>query len=216
MEENKVVENPTVEDPTVEEVKKEENNTTSPENTQAKAPEKRKFSKNKRFNKAPRKEVVKEYEERVVAINRVTKVVKGGKRMKFSALVVIGNGKGKFGFATGKSGEVPDAIKKAVDKAKRNLIDIEIVNGGTLAHEIIGKFGATNVFLKPAPEGTGIIAGGPVRAILELAGVKNIYSKVYGSRTKINIIRATASALKNEKDFNKTMALRKGGNNDVK
>ena len=211
MEENKVVENPTVE-----EVKKEENNTTSPENTQAKAPEKRKFNKNKRFNKTPRKEVVKEYEERVVAINRVTKVVKGGKRMKFSALVVIGNGKGKFGFATGKSGEVPDAIKKAVDKAKRNLIDIEIVNGGTLAHEIIGKFGATNVFLKPAPEGTGIIAGGPVRAILELAGVKNIYSKVYGSRTKINIIRATASALKNEKDFNKTMALRKGGNNDVK
>lgn len=211
MEENKVVENPTVE-----EVKKEENNTTSPENAQAKAPEKRKFNKNKRFNKAPRKEVVKEYEERVVAINRVTKVVKGGKRMKFSALVVIGNGKGKFGFATGKSGEVPDAIKKAVDKAKRNLIDIEIVNGGTLAHEIIGKFGATNVFLKPAPEGTGIIAGGPVRAILELAGVKNIYSKVYGSRTKINIIRATASALKNEKDFNKTMALRKGGNNDVK
>ena len=202
MEENKVVENPTVE--------------ASPENTQAKAPEKRKFNKNKRFNKAPRKEVVKEYEERVVAINRVTKVVKGGKRMKFSALVVIGNGKGKFGFATGKSGEVPDAIKKAVDKAKRNLIDIEIVNGGTLAHEIIGKFGATNVFLKPAPEGTGIIAGGPVRAILELAGVKNIYSKVYGSRTKINIIRATASALKNEKDFNKTMALRKGGNNDVK
>ena len=196
MEENKVVENPTVEE--------------------AKAPEKRKFNKNKRFNKAPRKEVVKEYEERVVAINRVTKVVKGGKRMKFSALVVIGNGKGKFGFATGKSGEVPDAIKKAVDKAKRNLIDIEIVNGGTLAHEIIGKFGATNVFLKPAPEGTGIIAGGPVRAILELAGVKNIYSKVYGSRTKINIIRATASALKNEKDFNKTMALRKGGNNDVK
>lgn len=211
MEENKVVENPTVE-----KVKKEENNTTFPENTQAKAPEKRKFNKNKRFNKAPRKEVVKEYEERVVAINRVTKVVKGGKRMKFSALVVIGNGKGKFGFATGKSGEVPDAIKKAVDKAKRNLIDIEIVNGGTLAHEIIGKFGATNVFLKPAPEGTGIIAGGPVRAILELAGVKNIYSKVYGSRTKINIIRATASALKNEKDFNKTMALRKGGNNDVK
>ena len=211
MEENKVVENPTVE-----EVKKEENNATSQENTQTKAPEKKKFNKNKRFNKAPRKEVVKEYEERVVAINRVTKVVKGGKRMKFSALVVIGNGKGKFGFATGKSGEVPDAIKKAVDKAKRNLISIEIVNGGTLAHEIIGKFGATNVFLKPAPEGTGIIAGGPVRAILELAGVKNIYSKVYGSRTKINIIRATASALKNEKDFNNTMALRKGGNNDVK
>ena len=149
MEENKVVENPTVE-----EVKAEENNATSSENA-AKAPEKRKFNKNKKFNKGPRKEIVKEYEERVVAINRVTKVVKGGKRMKFSALVVVGNNKGKFGFATGKSGEVPDAIKKAVDKAKRNLINVEIVNGGTLAHEIIGKFGATNVFLKPAPEGTG-------------------------------------------------------------
>lgn len=211
MEENKVVENPTVE-----EVKKEENNSTSQETTANKAPEKKKFNKNKRFNKAPRKEVVKEYEERVVAINRVTKVVKGGKRMKFSALVVVGNGKGKFGFATGKSGEVPDAIKKAVDRAKRNLISVEIVNGGTLAHDTIGKFGATNVFLKPAPEGTGIIAGGPVRAILELAGVKNIYSKVYGSRTKINIIRATASALKNQKDFKGTMALRKGGNSDVK
>ena len=136
--------------------------------------------------------------------------------MKFSALVVVGNGKGKFGFATGKSGEVPDAIKKAVDKAKKNLIDVEIVNGGTLAHDTIGKFGATNVFLKPAPEGTGIIAGGPVRAILELAGVKNIYSKVYGSRTKINIIRATASALKNQKDFKSTMSLRKGGLSDVK
>ena len=211
MEENKVVENPTVE-----EVKKEENNTTSQENAANKAPEKKKFNKAKKFNKGPRKEVVKEYEERVVAINRVTKVVKGGKRMKFSALVVVGNGKGRFGFATGKSGEVPDAIKKAVDKAKRNLINVEIVNGGTLAHEIIGKFGATNVFLKPAPEGTGIIAGGPVRAILELAGVKNIYSKVYGSRTKINIIRATASALMNQKDFKNTMALRKGGNADVK
>ena len=211
MEENKVVENPTVEEV------KTENNATSQEAAAQKAPEKKKFNRNNRkFNKTPRKEIVKEYEERVVAINRVTKVVKGGKRMKFSALVVIGNGKGKFGFATGKSGEVPDAIKKAVDRAKRNLISIEIVNGGTLTHEIIGKFGATNVFLKPAPEGTGIIAGGPVRAILELAGVKNIYSKVYGSRTKINIIRATASALRNEKDFNGTMALRKGGDNNVK
>ena len=170
----------------------------------------------KPFNKGPRKEVVKEYEERVVAINRVTKVVKGGKRMKFSALVVIGNGKGKFGFGTGKSGEVPDAIKKAVDNAKRNLMDVKIVEGGTIPHDIIGKFGATNVFLKPAPEGTGIVAGGPVRAILELSGVKNVYSKVYGSRNKINIIRATADALANEKDFDKVMSLRKGGKENVK
>jgi small subunit ribosomal protein S5 len=170
----------------------------------------------KPFNKGPRKEVVKEYEERVVAINRVTKVVKGGKRMKFSALVVIGNGKGKFGFGTGKSGEVPDAIKKAVDNAKRNLMDVKIVEGGTIPHDIIGKFGATNVFLKPAPEGTGIVAGGPVRAILELSGVKNVYSKVYGSRNKINIIRATADALANEKDFDKVISLRKGGKENVK
>lgn len=170
----------------------------------------------KPFNKGPRKEVVKEYEERVVAINRVTKVVKGGKRMKFSALVVIGNGKGKFGFGTGKSGEVPDSIKKAVDNAKRNLMDVKIVEGGTIPHDIIGKFGATNVFLKPAPEGTGIVAGGPVRAILELSGVKNVYSKVYGSRNKINIIRATADALANEKDFDKVMSLRKGGKENVK
>ena len=170
----------------------------------------------KPFNKGPRKEVVKEYEERVVAINRVTKVVKGGKRMKFSALVVIGNGKGKFGFGTGKSGEVPDAIKKAVDNAKRNLMDVKIVEGGTIPHDIIGKFGATNVFLKPAPEGTGIVAGGPVRAILELSGVKNIYSQVYGSRNKINIIRATADALANEKDFDKVISLRKGGKENVK
>lgn len=182
-----------------------------------KAPQGKKFQKGKKnFQRAPKKELVKEYEERVVAINRVTKVVKGGKRMKFSALVVIGNGKGKYGFATGKSGEVPDAIKKSVDHAKRNLRTINIVEGGTIAHEVIGKFGATTVFLKPAPEGTGIIAGGPVRAILELSGVKNVCSKVYGSRTKINIIRATDAALaslKNEKDVK---SLREGGKADVK
>lgn len=157
-----------------------------------------------------------ELKEKVVALNRVTKVVKGGKRMKFSALVVVGNGKGKFGFATGKSGEVPDAIKKAVDRAKKNLIDVKMVKGGTIPHDIIGRFGATRVFLKPAPEGTGIIAGGPVRAILELSGVKNVYSKVYGSRNKINIIRATANALENEKDYKSVVALRKGGNENVK
>lgn len=198
-------------------VETKEEVTQAPENGKKMAPRgKRPQGGKKPFNKGPRKEVVKEYEERVVAINRVTKVVKGGKRMKFSALVVIGNGKGKFGFGTGKSGEVPDAIKKAVDNAKRNLMDVKIVNGGTLQHDIIGKFGATSVFLKPAQEGTGIIAGGPVRAILELSGVKNIYSKVYGSRTKINIIRATANALSNVKEYDKVMSLRKGGKEDVK
>ena len=178
---------------------------------------KRRFNKNKKnFQRQPRKEVVKEYEERVVQINRVTKVVKGGKRMKFSALVVIGNGKGKFGFGTGKSGEVPDAIKKAVEKAKRQVVDVKIVKGNTIPHEIIGKFGATTVFLRPAPEGTGIIAGGPVRAVIELSGIKNVYSKVHGSRTKINVIRATYDALVNQKDYKAVMALRKGGEEDVK
>ena len=147
----------------------------------------------RKFNKGAKREE-KIYEERVVAINRVTKVVKGGKRMKFSAVVVIGNGKGKYGFATGKSGEVPDAIKKAVDRAKRNTYTVKLVNAGSISHEIIGTFGATRVFLKPAPEGTGIIAGGAVRAILELTVIKNVYSKVYGSRTPINVIRATNKA----------------------
>jgi small subunit ribosomal protein S5 len=108
---------------------------------------KKQFNKrnDKKFQRPARKPIVKEYEERVVAINRVTKVVKGGKRMKFSALVVIGDGKGKFGFATGKSGEVPDAIKKAVDKAKRNMINVNIVKGGTIAHDTIGKFAVVSL-----------------------------------------------------------------------
>ena len=213
MEENKVVKNTEVVNENNAAPKAEENNA-------AASKEGKKFNRNgknrKNFQRGPRKEVVKEFEERVVAINRVTKVVKGGKRMKFSALVVVGNGKGKFGFATGKSGEVPDAIKKAVDRAKKNLIDVKMVKGGTIPHDIIGRFGATRVFLKPAPEGTGIIACGPVRAILELSGVKNVYSKVYGSRNKINIIRATANALENEKDYKSVVALRKGGNENVK
>ena len=203
--ENKVIE-------TTEETTQQETTTEQKEKGGKKFPPRNK----KNFARKDKKPEVKEYEERVVAINRVTKVVSGGKRMKFSALVVIGNGKGKYGFASGKSGEVPDAIKKAVEKAKRNTNTVRLVNANSISHEIIGKFGATRVFLKPAPEGTGIIAGGPVRAILELAGVKNIYSKVYGSRTKINIIRATASALKNQKDFKSTMSLRKGGLSDVK
>lgn len=201
----------------IETVAKTQETVAQSENQEKKAPQGRRFSKGKKnFQRAPRKEVVKEYEERVVAINRVTKVVKGGKRMKFSALTVIGNGKGKFGFGTGKSGEVPDAIRKSVDKAKRNMYTVNIVNGGTIAHEVVGKFGATTVFLKPAPEGTGIIAGGPVRAILELSGIKNVYSKVYGSRTKINIIRATAAGLNSLKNYKDVKALREGGKPDVK
>ena len=155
----------------------------------------------------PREEV-KEFEERVVTINRVSKTVKGGRRMRFSALVVIGDGKGRYGFGNGKAGEVPDAIKKALEAAKKNLHRLPMTKGDTIPHEVIGKFGACEVYLKPAPEGTGIVAGGPVRAIFELAGVRNVYSKVYGSRAPINIIRATHEGLKNLKSRGKVKVLR--------
>ena len=159
-------------------------------------------------HRRPRSEEVKEYEEVVVEINRIAKTVKGGRRMRFSALVVIGNKKGKYGFGTGKAAEVPDAIKKALEAAKKNTFEIHVVKGDTLSHEVIGKFGACSVFLKPAPEGTGIIAGGPVRAILELAGVRNVTSKVYGSRAPINIIRAAHNGLSNLKSYKQVQALR--------
>lgn len=156
-----------------------------------------------------KKDEPKEYEEIVVDINRIAKTVKGGRRMRFSALVVIGNKKGKFGFGTGKAAEVPDAIKKALEAAKRNTFNIHIVKkGDTIAHETFGNFGACHVFLKPAPEGTGIIAGGPVRAILELAGIRNVTSKVYGSRAPINIIRATTNGLTGLKSYAQVQALR--------
>ncbi|MBP3713646.1 MAG: 30S ribosomal protein S5 [Bacilli bacterium] len=147
----------------------------------------------KKFNS--RRPVVKEYEERVVHIAKVTKVVKGGKRMKFSALVVVGNGKGKYGFGIGKSQEVPEAIKKAITVAENSVKIIPIAKNDSIRHTVEGEYGACKVFLKPAPAGTGLVAGGPVRAILELAGVKNVYSKVYGSRTSINVIKATVNAL---------------------
>ena len=168
----------------------------------------RPHGKGPRGDRRPRAEEPKEFEETVVEINRIAKTVKGGRRMRFSALVVIGNKKGKYGFGTGKAAEVPDAIKKALEAAKRNTFELHIVKGGTLAHEIVGKFGACEVFLKPAPEGTGIIAGGPVRAILELAGIRNVTSKVYGSRAPINIIRATHNGLSNLKSYKQVQALR--------
>lgn len=155
-----------------------------------------------------REHEVKEFEERVVAINRISKTVKGGRKLRFSALVVIGDGKGKFGYGTGKAAEVPDAIKKALEAAKRNIFHLSMVKGDTISHEVMGKFGACQVFLKPAPEGTGIIAGGPVRAILELAGIKNVYSKVYGSRSAINVIRATNAGIGNLKSTASVKALR--------
>lgn len=163
----------------------------------------------RRDHRRPRREEAKEYEERVVEINRISKTVQGGRHMRFSALVVIGDKKGKYGFAMEKSGEVPDAIKKSLEAAKHNMYNIHIVKKGfTIAHEVMGKYGATKVYLKPAPAGTGIIAGGPVRAILELGGLKNVVSKVYGARASINVIRATHDAIINLKSFRDVQTLR--------
>ena len=162
----------------------------------------------RKFNKGPRREE-KKYEERVVAINRVSKTVKGGRHLRFAVLMVIGDGKGHFGFGTGKAGEVPEAIKKALAAAKSNMYHVSIVKGGTISHDVMGEYGASKVYLKPAKDGTGIIAGGPVRAVLELAGIKNICSKVYGSRTPINCIRATVNGLTSLKTVAQVEALRK-------
>jgi small subunit ribosomal protein S5 len=148
-----------------------------------------------------------QYEERVVSINRVTKVVKGGRRFRFAALVVVGNKQGQVGFGSGKAAEVPDAIKKAIENAKTNMIEVPIV-GSTIPHEITGHYGAGKVFLKPASEGTGIIAGGAVRAVFELAGVNDILSKSIGSSTPVNMVRATFAGLKDLRTAEKVAALR--------
>lgn len=138
-----------------------------------------------------------ELQERLVAVNRVAKVVKGGRRFGFAALMVVGDGKGRVGFGTGKAKEVPDAIRKATDDAKRNMIRVPLREGRTIHHDITGHYGAGKVVLRAAPSGTGIIGGGPMRAIFEALGIQDIVSKSNGTANPHNMVRATIDALKN-------------------
>lgn len=172
--------------------------------------------KNKRKDKQPRQarhprnrqRQPKLYEEDVISIGRVTKVTKGGRHFRFSAVVVVGDRKGKVGLGTGKANEVPDAIKKAVQNATKNVVKVSIVEERTIPHEAIGVEGASKVLLKPAAKGTGVKAGGPVRSVLEMAGVKDVLSKSLGSNTKINMAYATLNALKAQRTVEQVARLR--------
>ena len=161
-----------------------------------------------RRQREPRQKQVKLYEEEVISIGRVTKVTKGGRHFRFSAVVVVGDRKGTVGLGTGKANEVPDAIKKATQAATKNVVKVAIVQERTIPHEAIGVQGASKVMLKPAAKGTGVKAGGPVRSVLEMAGVKDILSKSLGSNTKVNMAYATLKALQSQRTIEQVAALR--------
>lgn len=172
-----------------------ENTEKTTENKPRKFDKRRPRNNNRPNNNKPKSDL----EEKVIEVRRVTKVVKGGRQFRFAATVVVGNRKGMVGLGTGKAKEMPDAVKKATQAASKNLIKVELIDNRTISHDIIIKEGACRVMLKPAKEGTGVKAGGPVRDVLELAGVKDVLSKSLGSSTKINAARATLRALKEQK-----------------
>ena len=184
-----------------EEIKKPQENIVKPTKNNDSKNNKRRPKRN--FDK-PKSDL----EDKVISINRVTKVVKGGRQFRFAATVVVGNRKGKVGIGLGKAKEMPDAVKKATQQATKNLINVELIDNRTISHEIIVKEGAVRVMLKPAKEGTGVKAGGPVRDVLELAGAKDVLSKSLGSSTKVNMARATLNALKMQKSPSHVAALR--------
>ena len=168
---------------------------------------------NKKFEK---KEEKKLYEDKIISIGRVTKVTKGGRNFRFSVTVAVGDRKGKVGIGTGKSNEIPEAVTKAIKAAEKNMITIDLVDNRTISHEVIGTCGAAKVLIRPAKEGRGIIAGGPVRVILDLAGVKDVVSKSLGSNTKINTSRATMNALMKQRSVSRLAVLRDKKEEEIK
>ena len=184
-----------------EENKKTEVTETKKEVSKTEVNKTRKFDKKRPRNNNRPSKPKSDLEDKVIEIRRVTKVVKGGRQFRFAATVVVGNRKGLVGLGTGKAKEMPDAVKKATQAASKNLIKVDLIDNRTISHDIIVKEGAVRVMLKPAKEGTGVKAGGPVRDVLELAGVKDVLSKSQGSSTKINAARATLNALKGQKSL---------------